>query len=628
MPGLATPLLGTAAIGEGGLTAAVDSYGDIVDVRVPTPAGRALLVVSAARQAAGSASAGSAVVPQVKVGAGPWRPLWTARWVRQRYLPDTNVVRTMAGFGAARVEIAYAARGGALACAARVRRGERGGGRAPAARGGAMRADFAGLPLIRAPRFPGHDSADPGSRRAFPAPSSTLRGAAPQRVLVELGGAARLGAAWLGCDSAASRRALAAATRADRRWIARARPLGAGAPGWARAMYARSLLALRALTDHCTGAVVAGARDGWAYVWPRDAAAVALAFAAAGYRQEARRVARFLTELDLEAAARFTGTGAPAPGRAAQGDAAGWVAAAARAAGLRRADRIVNRSRGAEAKGDPAPGVAAARAADIGTSAIASGAADRRLTPSGDGQEAGGARRLDWRGRSDYQEKSPGEYLANAIASGASAARIHDLFATPRGLAREAGGGLDSAAAWAVRPFPRPGLFPAVRRTLLRIGADTGRYGILPSIDWSGGVDPWTAPTAWTAWALAALAKRDRRAAIRPGSRGARQTASSRAAARPERRATSTGNANASDDEIAGPPITLARAERRAALRLMAALRRAATPLGLLPERVDTRSGVPRSTTPLAWSHAFAVLALRELWPASGPKDAVHGGGL
>jgi GH15 family glucan-1,4-alpha-glucosidase len=47
----------------------------------------------------------------------------------------------------------------------------------------------------------------------------------------------------------------------------------------------------------------------------------------------------------------------------------------------------------------------------------------------------------------------------------------------------------------------------------------------------------------------------------------------------------------------------------------MADLRRAATPLGLLPERVDARTGAPRSTTPLTWSHAFAILALRELWP-------------
>jgi GH15 family glucan-1,4-alpha-glucosidase len=83
------------------------------------------------------------------------------------------------------------------------------------------------------------------------------------------------------------------------------------------------------------------------------------------------------------------------------------------------------------------------------------------------------------------------------------------------------------------------------------------------------------APTAWSAWALAALA----RSASRPAA---------------------------------------AREDRRAALHLLADLRRAATAAGALPERVDARTGVPRSTTPLAWPHGFAILALRELWPLKG----------
>jgi GH15 family glucan-1,4-alpha-glucosidase len=131
-------------------------------------------------------------------------------------------------------------------------------------------------------------------------------------------------------------------------------------------------------------------------------------------------------------------------------------------------------------------------------------------------------------------------------------------------LVREAGdpgSGIDSAAAWAVRPFPHRELFPAARRTLLRLADGSGRYGIVPSASWGGGNDPWTAPTAWTAWSLAALG------------------------------------------------------ERSAALHLMAALHRDLTSTGLLPERVDSRTGVPTSTTPLAWSHAFAILALLELWP-------------
>ena len=413
LPGLPEPFLGTAVVGNGGRTAAVDSFGDVVEVTGGGPAGRALLDVPAARQAAGSVSPGSAIV--ARVAAGERRlPLWRADSVRQRYVAGTNVLLTEARFGADRAMIVRSI-----------------GGRA--------------------------------------------------------------------------------AARAERRWVARARPLGAGAPAWARRMYVRSLLVMRALTDRRTGAVAAGAREDWAYVWPRDASAVAIALASAGYRGEARRVVRFLLGLRLGSAARFRGTGSPVPGRPAEGDAAGWVAAAARAAGL------------------PAP-----------------------------------HRRYVWRERPDYQEGEGGDYLGNAIAAGVSASRIRALFATGRGLERRAGdpaSGLDTTAAWAVRPFPHPALFPLVRHSLRRLVAHQGRFGIVPSEGWPDG-EPWTAPTAWTAWSLAALG------------------------------------------------------ERRLALRLVGDLRRASTPTGMLPERVGARTGLPRSTTPLAWSHAFAILALRRLWPS------------
>jgi hypothetical protein len=49
--------------------------------------------------------------------------------------------------------------------------------------------------------------------------------------------------------------------------------------------------------------------------------------------------------------------------------------------------------------------------------------------------------------------------------------------------------------------------------------------------------------------------------------------------------------------------------------RLLRALRRA-TPHATLPERVNAEDGNPTSTTPLAWSHAFAILALRTRYPA------------
>lgn len=451
-PGLPAPFLGTAVVGDGRLTAAVDAYGNVVDLR-PGPAGPALVDNPADRQAAGTVDAETGIVPRVRIGDGPALPLWRADSVEQRYLEGTNVVRTVARFGAVRVVVTIAARGESLA-----------------------------LDLV------------PSGERASEAVASF--GVNADR------------AGWDLCLEDC-RTLIRAAARGDREWLARARPLGASAPTWAVGMYERSLLTLRALTDARSGAAAAGARDGWAYVWPRDAGTAALAFAAAGYDGEARRIARFLLGLDLDAAARFLGNGTPVPGRGPQGDAAGWVAVAARAADL---------------------------------------------PPS--------SRAYTWRNRPDYQEGDPGTYLANALVGGGGG--IGEEFGTPRGLVRRAGetaSGLDSAAAWGVRPFSQPALYPAIRRTLLRLAAVRTRFGITPGEGWHGGSDPWTAPTAWSAWGLAALGK------------------------------------------------------RAEALRLLTALRRAATPAGAFPERVDAQSGVPRSTTPLAWSHAFAVLALRELWP-------------
>jgi GH15 family glucan-1,4-alpha-glucosidase len=99
-----------------------------------------------------------------------------------------------------------------------------------------------------------------------------------------------------------------------------------------------------------------------------------------------------------------------------------------------------------------------------------------------------------------------------------------------------------------------------VRRTLLAMTGESSPYGIPPMEGWTAG-EAWTAPTAWSAWALARLG------------------------------------------------------ETRAADRLLAELRRAATPGDMLPERVSTTDGHPLSTTPLAWSHACAALALRERYP-------------
>jgi hypothetical protein len=294
----------------------------------------------------------------------------------------------------------------------------------------------------------------------------------------------------------------------------RARPLGPAAPAWARRLYRRSLRVLLALTDPRSGAMIAGERDGWDYVWPRDAAAGTIAFQAAGLRPEARKVASFLSDIDTERAARFYPDGSPVPGRPAPGDAEGWVAAADQAT--------------------------------AGT--VLSNAARSRLEQDGP---------ADWRDRQDYGENATGDLLGNAIASGAPAAQVLSRFETPRGLVREGESDeLDSSAAWAATLFPSRGLRGAVRRTLLALTRGSTPYGIPPMEGWTPG-EVWTAPTAWSAWALVELG------------------------------------------------------ETRAADRLLGELHRAETPHGTLPERVDARTGAPTSTTPLAWSHAFAILALR-----------------
>jgi glucoamylase len=498
LPGKPPPFLGVAVLGDGELTSAVDAYGNVVDLRAPGPAGRALIDNPMDRQATGTVAADTGIQTWVRIGDRTL-PMWRADSIQQRYLAGTNVLRTVARFGRARVEITQAARGRVLMVVV--------GGEDATVR---LRIDAE----VRCEE-----------RRR-------------DQTLTMACSTGRPGEAAARVQGVVNEAALS-----DRRWLSRSRPLGRAAPAWAKSMYERSLLVLRALTDRRTGAVAAGARDGWAYVWPRDAATAALAFAAAGYRPEAERVTRFLLGLDLEGSARFHGDGSPVPGRAAQGDAIGWAAAAARAAGLigsaRHAARILSQSH-------PVP----------------------------------------WRDRADYWEGAPGDYLGNAIASGDGTKWVIPSDHGPAGptqgdkssrrLVRELGdpgSGLDSAAAWAVRPFSEPSLYSAARGAMLRLVRAGGRFGITPGAGWSGGEDPWSAPTAWTAWSLAALANDE---------------------ARPAQ----------------------GRADRLGALRLLAALRRSATPAGALPERVDARTGVPVSTTPLAWSHAFAVLALRELWPS------------
>jgi hypothetical protein len=518
VPGHSAPYLGTAVVGNGGLLAAVDPYGDLVDIRFPGPADEAQIDNPFARQAAGSVSADTGVIPELGVAGRPPQPLWRAEGLNQRYVAGTNVLRTRATLPRAAVTVRDAAVSDRLW------------------RGFDVSAE-SGTPLrlrldvnLDLGGGPGGDSIRPTATGFAQRDGGLLvrcRTGRGSRVGVREGGDVRARVEWSGRGSlraglecafgprpGAGRAVMSRAATADRLWIKRRRPLGDGAPAWAQRMYARSLLVLRALTDARSGASVAAARDHWAYVWPRDAGAAAIALAEAGYGEEARRIARFLRRLDLASGARFRGDRtAVDDGRVIPGDAAGWVSAAARWAGIRAPA--------------PQPG--------------------------------------EWRDRGDYGERhgDRGDYLPNAIAGGAPARAIGRRFLAAGNLHRRSGdpgSGYDSAVAWAVRPFPRPALYPYARRSLLALADDAGRFGLKPTGDWPS-AQAWTAPAAWSAWSLAALGG------------------------------------------------------RRQALRLLAALRRASTPAGTIPERVDPETGVPRSATPLGWSHAFTVLALRQLYP-------------
>ncbi|WP_242903084.1 glycoside hydrolase family 15 [Actinomadura terrae] len=127
---------------------------------------------------------------------------------------------------------------------------------------------------------------------------------------------------------------VAAAVRSDRAWLADGAVPG---DGWNersrygdqyRDMASRALLDLRLLTRP-NGASLASWYGQWRYCWPRDSAFAAAAFTVTGHMPEARRVLRFLADVQHENglwAARYNPDGtAVADGRDPQLDSLGWV---------------------------------------------------------------------------------------------------------------------------------------------------------------------------------------------------------------------------------------------------------------------------------------------------------------
>lgn len=164
-------------------------------------------------------------------------------------------------------------------------------------------------------------------RERWEAERSDLLG--PSRVLPPSGGV-RHEDVSLGLGTGAAR------ATADWLWLHRGDPPGEGTAY--EDMARRALLDLRVLTEPGgtePGAVLAAGSRGWDYVWPRDAAFVAVAYARTGYRQESLDVLRFVQAqqaADGSMHARYLpdGSGPVPDGRGLQEDGPGWSLWAAR----------------------------------------------------------------------------------------------------------------------------------------------------------------------------------------------------------------------------------------------------------------------------------------------------------
>ncbi|HZB31132.1 MAG TPA: glycoside hydrolase family 15 protein [Streptosporangiaceae bacterium] len=354
------------------------------------------------------------------------------------------------------------------------------------------------------------------------------------------------------------------AVAGDRDWLAAGRVPGTTPAE--RAMAGRALLDLRLLTRP-NGATTASWYQSWNYVWPRDAAFAAAAFAVTGHTAEARRVLRFLASVQEDSglwAARYGPDGtAVTDGRRVQLDGLGWVlwaswffqaAAPAGAAELpelwpmvrRAADRL---AAVLDADGLPPP------SSDYWERDPSAEQDPRRPTlgvaaPVLTGLR-GAAAIATGRGRAGARESRRWHVAARRLA--AAVDRVFAPYGYPRSPLPN--GNMDASPTFLAPPFAPadPRVTAAVRVAADRLRLPNG--GVLPGDNWPG-----DRTVAWTPEvAMFALAE-------------------------------------AARGDIDGA---------RARLDWLAAHR---TTLGALPEKVDGR-GRPVSVAPLGWTAALVTLA-------------------
>ncbi|RKS77718.1 hypothetical protein CLV35_1416 [Motilibacter peucedani] len=360
-------------------------------------------------------------------------------------------------------------------------------------------------------------------------------------------------------DDAARIAALAEA-RSQQAWLAAGHV--PGDPGL-RPMAERALLDLRLLTA-ADGAVVAAPYGIWSYVWPRDSASVAAAYAVTAHLPEAVSVLRWVASQQRDdgtwaARTRPDGSGPP-DDRPDQLDAGGWfswavwfVAAEQSRSGDRRGAEATLRELGPQV-------LLAARAVDARVDDDGMpGTTPDYWENDVSGPTLGTAAVLlsGMRAAADVARRLGQQSPASEVASRLEGALTEHWLVSPSRYA-DGEGGADAALAWAGPPFSPAG---ADRLQLLRAAETALRApngGLRPGERFKDAQTSWTPETAAFALAHAALGDRD----------GA-----------------------------------------LAQLRWLDAHR---TALGALPEKVDS-TGRPVSVAPLAWTDATVLLALTAL---------------
>ncbi|MGB3681322.1 MAG: glycoside hydrolase family 15 protein [Rubrobacteraceae bacterium] len=343
-----------------------------------------------------------------------------------------------------------------------------------------------------------------------------------------------------------------------------------------RKMAERALLDLRLLTRP-GGATLAAAYPRWDYVWPRDAAFAAAAFAATGYHEESYEILSFLARAqkpDGTWEARYKPDGSPVlDGRPPQLDATGWFTWAVGFHAATAPDTETTR--------DLWPAVrkaADAAAESLGPSGLPPGGADyweiKTWKPN---LGTAAPLRAGLRSAADTAQRLG--HVPEARRYTAAADRLEEAIErefAPRGYPRTTrpGSGADAAVNFLAPPFapPDPEVAEAVENAGERLTIENG--GVVPGERW-----PQDPSVAWTPQtALFAL------------------------------------SAAAGGDEEG--------ADRR--LDWLADHR---TGLGSFPEKVDG-PGDPTTVAPLAWTSAIVVLSLaagEKSLPVAGRPPAEDG---